>query len=225
MTRRLLSLAALAGMLASLYMVFLNTPVERTMGIVQKVFYFHVPSAWVSFLAFLLVFLGSVLFLMKSDKKWDDLAAASAEVGTVFCSYVLISGPVWAKPVWGVWWTWDLRLTLTLVLWLIFVGYLMLRQYITAPGKKATYCAVLGIIGFIDVPLVYLSIRFWRTQHPAPVFAGGEGSGLDPAMRTTFIVCLVSFTILFVYLLRLRQNLERLREERDELLERLEDPA
>ena len=225
MTRFLFPLLTLSGMLVSLYVVFLNTPVERTMGIVQKIFYFHVPSAWVAGLAFFLVFLSSVLYLFKSQKKWDDLAAAAAEVGIVFCAYVLISGPIWARPIWGVWWTWDLRLTLTLVLGLIFTGYLMLRQYITVPEKKATYSAVLGIIGFIDVPLVYLSIRFWRTQHPSPVFAGGSDSGLDPAMRTTFIICMISFTILFVYLLQLRLKLERSREERDELLERLEETS
>jgi heme exporter protein C len=210
-------------MLISLYMVFLKAPTERTMGIVQKIFYFHVPSAWIAFLAFFLVFVSSFLYLLKSNKKWDDLAAAAAEVGTVFCTYVLISGPVWAKPVWGVWWAWDMRLTLTLVLWLVFVGYLMLRQYITVPEKKATYSAVLGIIGFIDVPLVYLSIRFWRTQHPSPVLAGGPDSGLAPEMRTTFIICMVSFTILFGYLLRLRLKLERMREEKDELHGRLQE--
>jgi heme exporter protein C len=225
MSRLILPILAPAGMLVSLYMVFLNTPTERTMGVVQKIFYFHVPSAWVAFLAFFIVFISSILYLTRTEKKWDDLAASAAAVGTVFCSYVLISGPVWAKPVWGVWWTWDLRLTLTLVLWLIFVGYLMLRQYITAPEKKATYCAVLGIFGFIDVPLVYLSIRFWRTQHPSPVFAGGADSGLDPAMRTTFIVCMLSFTILFAWLLQLRFRLEALREEKDELLDRLETTA
>ncbi|NIM19144.1 MAG: cytochrome C assembly protein [Candidatus Latescibacteria bacterium] len=210
-------------MLFAVYMVFVYAPVERTMGIVQKIFYFHVPSAWIAFLAFFCVFLFSIVYLMRREKKWDDLASSSAEVGVLFCSLVLITGPIWAKPVWGVWWTWDSRLTLTLVLWLLYVGYMMLRYYVADPEKKATLSAVVGIIGFIDVPLVYLSIRWWRTQHPSPVMAGGSDSGLDPDMARAFFTCLAAFTILFVYLLMKRVKLEKLREELDGLQERVEE--
>jgi heme exporter protein C len=212
-----------AGMLAALYMVFIYAPLERTMGAVQKIFYFHVSSAWVAFLAFFFVFIFSLAYLMRRNKKWDDYAAGAAEVGILFCSLVLITGPIWAKPAWGIWWTWDARLTLTLILWLVYIGYLMLRRYVIDPEKKATFSAVIGIIGFIDVPLVYLSIRWWRTQHPSPVMGGGEDSGLDPAMAQAFIVSLAAFTILFFYLWTKRVKLEKLKDQTEELQNRLED--
>jgi len=212
-----------ACMAAATYMVFLYAPIEKTMGAVQKIFYFHVSSAWVSFLAFLFVFIFSLAYLMRRDKKWDDYAAGAAEVGILFCTLVLVTGPIWAKPAWGIWWTWDPRLTLTLILWLVYVGYMMLRHYVIDPEKKATFSAVIGIIGFIDVPLVYLSIRWWRTQHPSPVMGGGENSGLDPAMAQTFFVSLAAFTLLFFTLWRKRVRLEKLKEQVEELQNRMED--
>jgi heme exporter protein C len=212
----------LAAMMASLYMVFLYAPTEATMGDVQRIFYFHVPSAWVAFFAFFLVFLFSLVYLFRRRKKWDALAAAAAEVGVMFCTLVLITGPIWAKPAWGVWWTWDARLTLTLVLWLIYVAYIMLRHYMVDPERRATFAAVLGVLGFIDVPLVYFSIRWWRTQHPQPVMAGGVDSGLDPQMRATLFVCLTAFTLLFIVLLRTRVRLLGLRDEVDHIQDRLE---
>ncbi len=208
------------SMIGALFMVFIYAPVEKTMGIVQKIFYFHVPTAWIAFFAFSLVFLWSILYLIRREKRWDTLASASAEVGILFCTLVLITGPLWAKPAWGVWWTWDARLTITLVLWLTYVGYLMLRHYVVDPERKAVLSAVLGVIGFIDVPLAYMSIRWWRTQHPKPVIAGGPESGLDPAMRLVFAVCLAAFAILFAYLVTRRVKLEELREELEELRDR-----
>jgi heme exporter protein C len=200
-------------MFVALYLVFIWVPNEKTMGIVQRIFYFHVPSAWIAFLAFGMVFVASVMYLIRRDEKWDLLASNSAELGIIFCSIVLITGPIWAKPVWGIWWTWDPRLTLTLVLWLIYVAYSMLRVYVQDENKRARLCAVVGIIGFLDVPLVYMSIRWWRTQHPSPVIAGGEGSGLAPEMKLTFYFCLVTFTVLFFYLLRKRYHLAKAEEE------------
>jgi heme exporter protein C len=210
-------------MIAGLYMAFLYAPRESTMGDVQRIFYFHVPAAWVAFFAFFLVFLFSFFYLMRGSRTWDIRASAAAEVGVLFCSLVLITGPIWAKPVWGVWWTWDARLTLTLVLWLIYVGYLMLRHYVTDPERRATYSAVVGIIGFIDVPIVYFSIRWWRTQHPQPVIAGGEDSGLDPAMRTTLLVCLAAFTFLFFFLFKKRVALQNMQDELEAFQETLEE--
>jgi heme exporter protein C len=212
----------LVAMMVSLYMVFLYAPREATMGDVQRIFYFHVPSAWVAFFAFFLVFVFSLVYLARSNKRWDTLAAACAEIGVLFCTLVLITGPIWAKPVWGVWWTWDARLTLTLVLWLIYVAYLMLRHYMTDPERRATFAAVLGVIGFIDVPLVYFSIRWWRTQHPQPVMAGGGDSGLEAPMLATLLVCIATFTLLFFTLLRHRLKLQSLRDEVDALQDRLE---
>jgi heme exporter protein C len=218
----LLTGLALVSMVASLYMTFLWAPTEATMGDVQRIFYFHVPSAWIAFFAFLLVFVFSLAYLVRRNKRWDNISAASAEIGVLFCTLVLVTGPIWAKPAWGVWWTWDARLTLTLVLWLIYVAYLMLRHYMPDPERRATFSAVLGVVGFIDVPLVYFSIRWWRTQHPQPVMSGGGDSGLEPPMLATLLVCLGSFTLLFLLLLRLRLKIQRLREEADELQDRLE---
>jgi heme exporter protein C len=194
------------AMLLNLYLIFFYAPTERTMGLVQKIFYFHVPSAWVAFLAFFLVFIGSAGVLAARKESFDRLAEASASIGVLFCTLVLVTGPIWAKPAWGIWWTWDARLTSTMVLWFLYVGYLLLRSYIPDASRRATLSAILGIVGFVDVPIVYLSIRWWRTQHPAPVIGGGESSGLDPRMKLAFFYSLAVFTLLFVVLLRLRMR-------------------
>lgn len=209
-----LFLAATAiAVLAGLYLALLYAPTERTMGDVQRIFYFHVSSAWSAFLAFTVTCFGSVMFLLRRDMRWDRLAGASSEIGVVFCTIVLITGSLWAHPVWGIWWTWDARLTLTLVLWLIFVSYLMLRGYIEHESKRAFLSAIFGIIGFLDVPLVYFSIRWWRTQHPQPVIAGGEESGLEPSMLFTLLFCVGAFTLLYAFMLRKKIALERARGE------------
>jgi len=200
----------------SLYLVFYYAPTEAKQGVVQKIFYVHVPLAWNAFLGFFLVFIFSFRYLTTRKRKFDMRAYAAAEVGVLFNTLVLITGPIWAKPIWGIWWTWDARLTLTLVLWLIYVGYLMLRHYVDNPEKRATLSAVVGIIGFIDVPLVYFAIRWWRTQHPKPVIAGGKGSGLDPRMALTFWVCVATFTLLYTWLYRRRAEIEELEEELDD---------
>lgn len=198
---------------AALYMVFEYAPEEVTMGEVQRIFYIHVPAAWTAFVGYFLVFLGSVAYLWKRSPLADDLAHAAGEVGFVFCTCVLVTGPLWAKPVWGIWWTWDARLTSTFVLWLLFISYLMLRSYVQNPGRAAVLAAVGGIIGFVDVPIVYMSIRWWRTQHPQPVVAGGAESGLEPAMRWTLLVSWGAFLCLFSYLLRRRLALAAARRE------------
>ena len=183
---------------AALYLVFIYVPTEAAMGIVQRIFYFHVPVAWVAFLAFFVVFIASILYLWKRDNKWDILAYSSAEVGIVFTSLVLITGSIWAKPIWGVWWTWDARLAIMLVLWLIYLAYLMVRSFATEESRGARFAAVVGIVGFIDVPVVALAIVLWRTQHPGPVIFEG---GLAPSMLFTLLVCLVAFTVLYILLL------------------------
>ncbi|MFB3922217.1 MAG: cytochrome c biogenesis protein CcsA [Terriglobia bacterium] len=204
---------ALVWILVALYMIFYYAPEEMTMGAVQRIFYAHVPSAWTAFMAYFIVFLASVHFLWKRARWADDLAYSSAEVGFVFCTCVLVTGPLWAKPVWGIWWTWDARLTSTFVLWLLFVSYLMLRSYVINPGRAAVLAAVVGIVGFVDVPIVYMSIRWWRTQHPQPVIAGGEGSGLDPRMWVTLLVSWGACLCLFAYLVRQRLRLAEVRRE------------
>jgi heme exporter protein C len=218
----LLPLLVLFAVLAALYMIGFYSPIEREQGVVQKIFYIHVAIAWNAFLAFFVVFVASFRYLTSREKRWDNRAHAAAEVGVLFCTLVLITGPIWARPVWGVWWTWDARLTLTLVLWLIYVGYLMLRHYVVGAEKRAVFSAILGIVGFIDVPLVYFAIRWWRTQHPQPVVAGGEDAGLDPRMAVTLWVSAAALTLLFLYLYRLRARAFDLQDEADELQQRLD---
>ena len=201
-------------MLASLYMVFIYVPTDKHTGIIQRVFYFHVPLAWVSLLAFFIVFVFSVLYLTKRSTRWDNIAHASAEVGVVFTTLVLITGPIWAKPVWGVWWTWDARLTTTLVLWLTYVAYLLVRSYATEPGRAARFGAVLGIVGFIDVPIVFLAVNLWRTQHPGTIIFEG---GLTPPMLLTLMVSIAAFTVLYILLIMQSASLKAMESEISDL--------
>jgi len=187
----------LALMIAALYSVFMYVPTEKHSGIIQRIFYFHVPLAWVAFLAFFITFVFSIRYLWKRAAKWDILAHASAEVGVIFTTLVLITGPIWAKPVWGVWWTWDARLTTSLVLWLTYLAYLLVRSYATDPARGARLSAVIGIAGFINVPIVFLTVNLWRTQHPTTIIFE---SGLTPPMLMTLLVCIAAFTVLYVLL-------------------------
>jgi heme exporter protein C len=206
-------IATLLWIFVALYLIFEYAPEEVTMGEVQRIFYIHVPSAWTAFLAYFIIFLASVRYLWKRSARADDYAQAAGEVGFVFCTCVLVTGPLWAKPVWGIWWTWDARLTSTFVLWLLFIAYLMVRSYVESPARASVLAAVVGIIGFVDVPIVYMSIRWWRTQHPQPVIGGGEGSGLEPAMRLTLLVAWGAFLCLFSFLMRRRLRVAELARE------------
>src|SRR5947209_5897891 len=170
----------------ALYQALVAAPTEATMGNVQRIFYYHMPSAVVAFTLFFANFIASIVYLARRSRASDAFAVSAAEVGVAFCTVVLVTGPLWARPVWGIWWTWDARLTTTLVLWLIYVSYLVLRRFSTA-GQTPLLAAVLAVFGFVDVPLVYISNRIFRTQHPQPVIGGGENSGLDPAMVTPLI--------------------------------------
>ena len=210
-SQSIILLITTAWLLVATYLIFLYAPQEMTMGEVQRIFYIHVPAAWTAFLAYFILFGASVAYLWKRSPGADALAQACGEVGFTFCTVVLVTGPLWAKPVWGIWWTWDARLTSTFVLWLLFVSYLMLRSYVLNPGRAATLAAVVAIIGFVDVPIVYMSIRWWRTQHPQPVIGGGEGSGLDASMWLTLLVSCGAFLCLFSYLVRQRLMLAELR--------------
>jgi heme exporter protein C len=184
MKKTLLTVTLLSIVLLGIafYQAMWVAPTEQTMGDIQRIFYYHVPSAWTCFVLFFLNFIASIWYLIKRTPAADAFALANAELGVIFCTIVLTTGPLWAKPVWGIWWTWDARLTTTLVLWLIYVSYLLLRRFSEA-GQTPVLAAALAIFGFLDVPIVYMSIRWWRTQHPQPVVAGGQGSGIDPEMR------------------------------------------
>lgn len=205
----------LFAFLTSLFLVFNWVPQLKASNeaeqIAQKIFYYHVPSAWLGFLAFFVVFLGSVAYLWTRERKYELISVASAEIGILFITLVLVTGPIWAKPVWGIWWTWDARLTSSLILWLIYVAYIMLRRYLPDGSKRANLSAVVGIIGFVDVPIVYYSIRWWETQHPSAIMASSEGSLAAP-MFFAFMFTLATFTILYVFLMRKRYQLLKLED-------------
>jgi heme exporter protein C len=179
-------------------------PTDRLQGPSQRIFYIHVPAAWIGMLAFLVVFVASIGYLTTRASRWDRLAASSAEVGVVFTTGVMVTGPLWARPVWGVYWDWDPRLTSFFVLWLLYLSYLVLRSYVPEPTRRARYSAVLGIVAFLDVPLVYVSVRWWRTLHPEPVVVNAEGPQLPGSMLAVLLTGIVAFTLLYTLLLRLR---------------------
>jgi heme exporter protein C len=200
-------IVTLALLAFTTYLALVVAPTEQTMGDVQRIFYYHVASGWVAGFCFFINFVASAWYLWKRSPVSDALAAASAEVGVVFCAVLLITGPLWARPVWGIWWTWDARLTTTLVLWLIYVSYLVLRRF-AAGGQTQVLAAAFAIFGFADVPIVYMSIRWFRTQHPSPVMGGGENSGLDPAMLHVFLTNLAAFTVIGIIFVVLRYKLQ-----------------
>jgi heme exporter protein C len=199
------------------YAALFIAPDEKTMHAIQRIFYFHVPSAISAFIAFFVVFIANAAYLVTRQPKWDWLGVAGAEVGVACCTVVLITGPIWARPVWGIWWTWDARLTSTFILWLLYITYLLLRGLLEDPQRRATLSAIFGIFAFLDVPLVYLSNRLWRTQHPQPVILGGENSGLAPGMGKVLLLCWIAVVCVMIILLLDRYRLERLRHEYDEL--------
>ncbi len=222
----LLPLLTFLSVAAAIFMVFVYVPSDRVQGIVQRIFYFHVPLAMMSFTAFILVAVASGLFLWRGSRAWDRLAHAGAEVGMVFCTLVLVTGPIWARPIWGTWWTWDARLTTTLILWLIYAAYLMLRSLSGTADHGARYAAVLGIVGAIDIPIINRSVYWWRTIHPAVLVTREGGSGLsDPRMQATFGVCMIAFLLLFVWLLWVRNESGRLGDEVEDLRQHVLSPA
>jgi heme exporter protein C len=201
-------------MLAALWLVFMVVPTEREMGIVQRIFYFHVASAQVAFLGFFLVAAGSAVFLWNGSRMADRLALAAGEVGVLFCTLVLVSGPLWARPIWGVWWTWDPRLTMTVILWAIYASYLMLRAFGGEDDAVRRYAAVLGIVGVLDVPLIKVSVRLLRGIHPAVIVRNEGGSGLaDPRMWVALGVSTLALVLLAVWLMQIRVRSARLGEE------------
>jgi heme exporter protein C len=208
----ILSIVSVTLLAYALYQALVVAPTESTMGDVQRIFYYHVPSAWTAFLLFLTNLVASVIYLIWRNPKADALAVVCAEVGVVFCTVVLVTGPIWARPVWGIWWTWDVRLTTTLVLWLIYVSYLVLRRF-SDSAQTPVLAAVLAIFGALDVPLVYFSIWFFRTQHPQPVIGGG--GSLDPRMWHVLLINWLAFSCFAFLVCWSRFRLEMLRREVD----------
>jgi len=183
------------------------------MHVLQRIFYFHAAAAWAGMTAFFICFVANLLYVWRREERWDSLGISSAEVGLAFITVVLITGPIWAKPAWGIYWTWDARLTSTFVLWLLYISYLLLRTLIEEPDRRALLSALFGIFAFIDVPIVFGAIRWWRTQHPAPVIMGGPGAGLDPTMNKVFFFSVLAMHALMVFLIVERYRLEKLRTD------------
>ena len=220
--RAVMGAAVLFLVVAAAYASFYVAPEERTMGPIQRIFYFHAASAWTGMTAFIVCFVANLAYVLRRNQKWDCVGVSAAEVGLTFTTVVLITGPIWAHPVWGIWWTWDARLTSTFVLWLLYVSYLMLRSLLEEPERRAQLSALFGIFAFLDVPLVFGAIRWWRTQHPQPVIMGSPGSGLEPTMRRVFFFSVLAMHALMVLLLSERYRLEKMSGKFQELRQEAE---
>src|SRR5256886_2561083 len=206
----ILGTLSLIGMMLSIWMIFLYVPMDAIQGNPQRIFYFHVPMAWLGMLGFLIVAIGGIGYLVKKDERWDWVARASAELGALFITLALITGSIWGRTIWGTWWTWDPRLTTTLILWFIYIGYLMLRSYMGRTSASARAGAVLAIIGLIDVPIIYESVNWWRTLHPQAVLPLGSSPQLPLEMLLTLVVAFITFTLLFSFLMVQLYQLEKM---------------
>ncbi|NLE77253.1 MAG: cytochrome c biogenesis protein CcsA [Chloroflexi bacterium] len=219
-----LTVLCMALMIAALYMALIYAPAPANVAtedqrFSQRIIYFHVPTAWIGFLAFLVTFVSSILYLARRERRWDTVAAASVELGVGFTTAVLITGSIWAKPAWNTWWTWDPRLTTSSITWVIYLAYLMLRAALDNSEQRARLSAVYGIAGFSSVPITFMAIRWWRTIHP--VLLDSSGFGLSPNMMTSFFLALVAFTVLYITLMWHRIRLQQLSDEVQALRRRL----
>jgi heme exporter protein C len=211
-----LGIVALLAVLVGLYLAFFYAPPDALQGDVQRIMYVHVPTAWVAFFAFFVVFLASIVYLWKRLPEADRLAYASAEIGVLFTALTLIDGSIWGKPTWGTWWTWDARLTTTAILFVIYVGYLMLRSFIDEPERRARLSALVGIVGFIDVPIIYMSVLWFRTLHQPPSIQRG-GASMPDAMLFTLLFNFGAYTLVYLFFLVKRVRIESLQAILDTL--------
>jgi len=222
-----LDILAGVGLLMALWMALVYAPREVVMGDVQRIFYFHVATAWTGMLGYLVI--TRIAYFRTHQMVWDVASLAGIEIGFVFTALTVISGSIWARPVWNTWWTWDPRLTTAFIMELIYAAYLLLRRGVEEPGQRAKYAAVYAIVGFITVPLTFLSIRIFRTIHPVIIGTGlSSGTGdfiMTPHMLQTFLTSLLAFTLLFAafYWHRLRLGLRQQQVEADELHRRMEE--
>jgi heme exporter protein C len=209
---RALGWGALVAVAASAVMSLAVAPPDAEQGDVQRLMYVHVPSAWLAYLSFFIVFVASIAYLRTHRIRWDRLAAASAEVGVLFTALTIVLGMLWGKPVWGAWWTWDPRITTTTILLLIYVGYLAVRRLPESPARRARWAAVIGVVGFVDVPIVQLSVTWWRSLHQGPTVRLLGETTMAPVMLTALLVAVGAFTLLYGYLVALRLRVGRLEE-------------
>jgi heme exporter protein C len=215
MKLKVLAILSVITMIPALYMIFLFAPTEKTQGMAQRIFYIHVPLAVIgAYGSALLLFIGCLGFLLTRDLKWDRFAAAAAEMGVVFTAAQLLTAMMWAKPIWGTWYVFDSRGTLQIVLLLIFIAYFMLRSYLPDREKRAKLCGVFGLLGMVDVPINYLSIYLFRTQHPQPVISPG-GDGIEIDMAKTLLMSFIAITVLYIYVFVRRLTIAKLEEEVD----------
>lgn len=206
---------ALAAVIAAQVLGFMTSPPDRDMGHLQKIMYVHVPAAWNSFMAFFVVFVCGMLYLWRGAERHDLLAASAAEVGALFTALTLILGSIWGRPTWGIWWTWDPRLTSTAVLLLIFVGYLALRAFVDDPERRGQWSAAVGVLGALNVPIVYMSVKWWRTLHQLP----SSSSTVDPAYAWSLRANGIAFLLILIYFIMRRYEaaqLERAAEHAEE---------
>jgi heme exporter protein C len=209
---RVLGLLAAAALAVSTVLSLVVAPPDAVQGEVQRLMYIHVPAAWLAYLSFAVVFVGSIAYLRTRRTRWDRLAGASAEIGVMFTALAIVLGSLWGKPVWGTWWTWDPRLTTTAVLLLIYIGYLAIRRISDNPSRRARWCAVVGIVGFVDVPIVHLSVVWWRSLHQGPTVLRLGGPEIEGTMLLALLVGVAAFTLVYAYLMTLRLRVGRLEE-------------
>jgi heme exporter protein C len=218
----LAGVAVLVLLGAAAYAAFFIAPTDAKQGLIYRILYLHVASAWTGLTSFFICFIANVLYVLRRQPRWDWLGVSAGETGLVFTTVVLVTGPIWAHPVWGIWWTWDARLTSTFILWLLYVAYLLLRTLVEEPDRRALFSALFGIFAFIDVPLVFGSIRWWRTQHPQPIIMGEPGSGLDPMMLRVLLFSWLAMLGLMTLLLWQRYRLEAMRGDLEIIQRELE---
>jgi len=205
-----LTISSALLMLVELYLIFVHAPVERQMGVVQKIFYFHVPSAYGMYIGFLVSAVASAMYLAKRDDRWDAWAVAGAEVGSIFCFIMLVTGPLWGRKAWGTYWTWDPRLTTTLLAGMVYFAYIVLRSFGSTGEVEKRFAAGLSIFGVLDIPIIHYSVQRWRGTHPTVIT--GKGGGLHPDMYPALFVGFALFTLLGVLLMWERARVERLRQ-------------
>jgi heme exporter protein C len=209
---RVLGVATLGALALSAVLSLVVAPPDAVQGEVQRLMYVHVPAAWLAYLSFFVVFVSSIAYLRTGRIRWDRTAAASAEIGVLFTALAIALGSLWGKPVWGTWWTWDPRLTTTTVLLLIFLGYLSIRRVADNPARRGRWSAVIGIVGFVDVPIVHLSVVWWRSLHQGPTVLRLGGPEIHGSMLTALLVAVGAFTLTYAYLMTVRLRIGRLEE-------------
>jgi heme exporter protein C len=209
---RALGIAALTAVVVSAVLSLVVAPPDAVQGEVQRLMYVHVPAAWLAYLSFLVVFVSSVAYLKTRRIRWDRIAAASAEIGVLFTALTIVLGALWGKPIWGTWWTWDPRLTTTAMLLLIYLAYLAVRRVVENPSRRARWAAVIGVVGFVDVPIVHLSVVWWRSLHQQATLLRVGGPEIHGSMLAALLVGVVAFTLVYAYLMTLRLRVGRLDE-------------